>query len=75
MSDLYGKVKLTNKGQKMKNSELAELIRNRFSPFAFTCDCNGMHIECATAREDVASWVQYETTNRIAKFIESIEEN
>ena len=57
----------------MKNAELAELIRERFTPFAITCECKGKDPECADARDDAAVWAQYNTTTRIADYIANLE--
>lgn len=57
----------------MTNNELAELIRNKFIPFAFTCECVGNHPDCASVFESDVAWSQHDTALRIAKFIESLE--
>jgi hypothetical protein len=57
----------------MDNKELAEQIRKRYIPFAFTCDCAGNHEECADVMKDRGAWVQQDTALRIARFIESLE--
>ena len=56
----------------MTNLELAEIIRQRFIPLAFTCDCNGTHSDCAQVFASPAANVQFDVTLRIAKFIESL---
>jgi hypothetical protein len=55
----------------MNNIELAEIIRQRFIPLAFTCDCSGSHADCASVLDNPVAWSQHDTALRIAKFIES----
>lgn len=57
----------------MTNSELAEIIRSKFIPFAFTCSCKGTDPSCAEVKEDAAAWSQFTTAERIARYIESLE--
>jgi len=52
------------------SSDLADIIRARFTPFAFTCDCNGTVDDCTTARKTPSVYIQAETVRRIATFIE-----
>lgn len=59
----------------MNNAELSTLIRERFTPFAITCDCKGSDPECAVALDDPAMWGQYNTTVRIAEYISNLEDN
>jgi hypothetical protein len=56
----------------MNNTELADLIEERFTPFAFTCDCNGAMYECQDAKEDPKMWAQYDTVIRITKYIRGL---
>lgn len=59
----------------MNHNELAELIRSKFIPFAFTCDCAGNHEECSwTMQNDAYANGQHDTALRIAKLIESLGE-
>ena len=55
------------------NAELAEVIRSKFIPFAFTCECKGADASCADAKSDAGAWAQFNTAERIARFIESLE--
>jgi len=52
------------------SNDLAEMIRARFTPYAFTCECQGSHEDCASARKTPSVYIQMETVRRIAKFIE-----
>jgi hypothetical protein len=58
----------------MTNQELAELIRNRFTPFAFSCDCNGAHSDCYEVRSHDASIATYNTVTRIALWIQGLQD-
>lgn len=52
---------------------LPDIIRERFLPFAFQCDCQGTHSTCAKIKnEDVYAIAQAETVERIAKYLESL---
>lgn len=57
----------------MTNQELAELIRSKYIPFAFTCKCAGNHPDCASVFESARAWGEHDTALRIAKFIEELE--
>lgn len=57
----------------MNQFELAEIIRQRFIPLAFTCDCAGSHPDCASVFDSASAWTQHDTAIRIAKFIESLD--
>lgn len=57
----------------MTNLELANVIRSKFIPFAFMCSCNGADPSCAMVKDDAAAWSQFNTAERIAQFIESLE--
>ena len=58
-----------SEGRGMSN-HLAEMIRARFTPVAFLCDCEGSHEDCASARKTPSVYTQMETVRRIATFIE-----
>lgn len=58
----------------MNNIELAEIIRKKFIPFAFLCECAGKDPECAKVFESPAEWRQHDTALRIAYFIEKLEQ-
>jgi hypothetical protein len=47
--------------------ELSKIILNRYTPFAFLCECNGEHSECADAQN--ATYTQFDTVQRIAQYI------
>jgi hypothetical protein len=49
--------------------KFAEIIRDRYTIFAFKCDCNGEHPDCYSAREDVYNYAQQQTVRRIADYI------
>jgi hypothetical protein len=52
------------------SNDLAEMIRARFTPFAFTCECKGTEPECFATRQNPSMMATHETIERIAKFIE-----
>jgi len=55
----------------MNIHDLPYLIRDRFTPFAFLCDCDGTHPECNRTRtQDTYAIAAYATIERIATFIE-----
>lgn len=56
----------------MTNAELAELIRNKFTPLVFSCGCAGSHPDCASILERPEVWTQNDVVVRIAKLIESL---
>jgi hypothetical protein len=72
MSDPYGIVITSTKGQPMTNQELADTLRKKFIPFAFTCECKGADPDCAEVFASASMWTQRDTVERIAKFIESV---
>jgi hypothetical protein len=49
--------------------ELSEIILDRYTPFAFKCECKGTHGTCSQARQDVSTYTQYDTVQRIVKYI------
>jgi hypothetical protein len=53
----------------MSNQELADEITARFTPYAFTCECEGTHKDCASARKVPSVYIQAETVRRIAEYI------
>ena len=52
------------------SNDLADIIRARFTPFAFTCECEGTDPACFTTRRMPTMIATYETIERIATFIE-----
>lgn len=56
----------------MNNLELAQLIRDRFTPFAIECECKGSDPECRVALDDPAVWSQYNTVTRITEYVTSL---
>lgn len=56
----------------MNNTELANLITERFMPFVFKCDCKGADPDCAEALSDPKVWAQQDTVYRIAKYITNL---
>ena len=52
------------------SNDLADIIRARFTPFAFTCECEGTDPECFTTRRMPTMIATHETIERIATFIE-----
>jgi hypothetical protein len=56
----------------MTNAELAQIIFDQFTPFAFTCECNGAMYECADAMQDPYMYGVMDTVRRIANYIEKL---
>jgi hypothetical protein len=53
------------------SNDLADMIRARFTPFAFTCECNGTHPDCYRTRtQDARAIATHQTIERVATFIE-----
>lgn len=52
------------------SNDLADIIRERFTPFAFTCECEGTDPACFTTRRNPTMIATHETIERIAAFIE-----
>lgn len=55
----------------MTNQELAQAIRNRFTPLVFKCGCGGNDPDCKrTLDENIGGvWQRFDTVNDIAKWI------
>ena len=53
----------------MDYTELAKELTQRFTPYAFLCDCKGAHSECASARNDATTQSQAYTVERIALYL------
>ena len=53
----------------MSNQQIADEITARFTPYAFTCECQGSHEDCASARKTPSVYIQMETVRRIAEYI------
>lgn len=51
-------------------TELVEEIRTKFTPFAFTCGCNGNDPDCAQVLSSLDGNAQFSTVERICKLIE-----
>ena len=47
--------------------ELSEIILDRYTPFAFKCECNGADYDCQDAQNEM--YQQFETVQRIAQYI------
>jgi hypothetical protein len=54
---------------------LAEIIRERYTPLAFTCDCNGTHPDCADTYADTWAVAQYDTIKRVVSYIQNYNPN
>ena len=52
------------------SNDLADIIRARLTPFAFTCECEGTDPACYTTRRMPTMIATHETIERIATFIE-----
>lgn len=50
---------------------LADAIRERYTPLALKCDCNGTHESCREALNSPVIRAQHDTVLRIANFIKS----
>lgn len=49
---------------------LADAVRKRFTPFAFTCSCNGEHPDCKEIRNnDAYAIAQANVVHRISSYI------
>lgn len=60
-------------GWELTAEELAKIIKHTFTPFAFTCDCQGDHPECLEVKtRDTWAIAQADTAYRIAQFIERL---
>lgn len=57
----------------MNNLELANLIRNNYTPLAFFCSCGGADESCREAMNDPANYRQFDTVRRIADAIAGME--
>jgi hypothetical protein len=78
MSDPYGMMKSqTNKGQKMTNSEIQNLIADnilaRYTPFAFNCECKGEMPECREAMENPYLYGVMDTLTRVSEYIRNFD--
>ena len=58
----------------MTNAELAQLILDRFTPFAFKCECKGTHPDCSSVFNAPSMQAQFGTVIRIANYIETLED-
>ena len=54
----------------MNNADLAQIIRDQFTPFAFSCECNGAHYDCQDALQNPYMYGVMDTVTRIANYIE-----
>jgi len=52
---------------------LAKNILDRYTPFAFKCDCLGTHAECESAMQDTYAYAQMDTVRRIAEYIKNFD--
>ena len=58
----------------MSNQQIADEITARFTPYAFICECQGSHEDCASARKTASVYIQMETVRRIAQYIRERQE-
>jgi hypothetical protein len=54
----------------MSNADLAQIIRDLFTPFAFSCECNGADYDCQDALQNAYMYGVMDTVTRIANYIE-----
>tara|TARA_R110000868_G_scaffold406463_1_gene686891 strand:- start:332 stop:553 length:222 start_codon:yes stop_codon:yes gene_type:complete len=59
----FGEIKMTE----INLQELSEIILDRYTPFAFKCECDGQHYDCQVARNE--TYQQFDTVQRIVKYI------
>jgi hypothetical protein len=76
MSDPYAMLDLstTTKGQKMTNELLAQIILDRYTPFAFSCACGGKDWDCEQATNDPYLNGVMDTLRRVTEYIRNFEE-
>jgi hypothetical protein len=55
--------------------ELSENILKRYTPFAFLCECKGTEPTCSQSRQDAYTFAQYDTIQRVAKYISEFNPN
>jgi hypothetical protein len=53
----------------VQHEMLAGQIRQKFTPLAFTCECEGNDPTCAAVRQNPSMIATNETINRIVAFI------
>ena len=56
----------------MTNSNLAQIICDQFTPFAFTCECDGADYDCQDVLQDPYMRGVMDTVNRIANYLDKI---
>jgi len=56
----------------MKNFNFAQIIRDQFTPFAFTCECNGADYNCQDVLQDPYMRGVMDTVTRIANYLDKI---
>ena len=61
----FGEINMTE----INLQELSEIILDRYTPFAFKCECKGTEPTCSQSRQDVFTYAQYDTVSRIVKYI------
>ena len=52
---------------------LADGLEKRFTPFAFTCDCNGTGADCAATLRDEVTQIRYYAMLDVVNYIRSLE--
>lgn len=56
--------------EQTERNALAEAVRKRFTPFAFTCSCDGEHPDCDEVRKyDSYAIAQANVVHRINSYI------
>jgi hypothetical protein len=61
---------MTNLSVMALQRTIADLIEERFTPLAFTCDCNGTHPACAKViNDDRYAIGQHHTVTAIANWL------
>lgn len=61
------------KGILMTNKELAQAIRDRFTPLVFKCECNGNDPDCRRIMDENIGgvWQRFDAVHDITKWLES----
>lgn len=49
--------------------ELSKIILDRYTPFCFKCECEGTESTCSQSRQDISTYIQHDTVQRIARYI------
>jgi predicted NodU family carbamoyl transferase len=56
----------------MTNLNLAQIIRDQFTPFAFTCECKGADYDCQDVLQNPYMCGVMDTVTRIANYLDKV---